>query len=174
MSVRMGLVSRAQAPNQHLAELPEARDVLLPELLAGSAGAPVEWARRFHQFFFDVAELCVEGRGLLVLEDVVIGWPSPVLREIQLWGATIEPDDLIRMSRTDIARQFGLGPDVKAGMCTEGLMFVGAVHSSPRVDDADLRKCVTARLLVNTTELLARLAPYVRIGGGVVRAYRHA
>jgi hypothetical protein len=53
-------------------------------------------------------------------------------------------------------------------------VFVGAVDASPCVGDADLRRSITARLLINTSELLARLAPYVRIGGGVVSAYCHA
>lgn len=118
MPARAALMSRAHEPDRRLAELPHAREVLLPELLAGCAGAPLEWARRFHRFFFDVAELAIEARGLIVLQDVVIGRPSPVLREIQLWGATLDADDLLRMSPSDIALQVGIAPEVQALICT--------------------------------------------------------
>ena len=170
MPARAALMSRAHEPDRRLAELPHAREVLLPELLAGCAGAPLEWARRFHRFFFDVAELAIEARGLIVLQDVVIGRPSPVLREIQLWGATLDADDLLRMSPSDIALQVGIAPEVQALICTEALLFVGAVEAAPCID-ADLRRSVTGKLLITTTVMLARLAPYVRIGEGVVRAY---
>ena len=152
--------------------MPEARSVFLPELLAGSAGAPLEWARSFHRFFFDVAALAIEARGLLVLQDVVIGRPTPVLREIQLWGATIDADDLLRMSSSDIARRVGIAPEVQAATCTEGVLFIRAVESAPCIDDVDLRHSITASLVISTTVMLARLAPYVRIGEGVVWAYR--
>jgi hypothetical protein len=172
MPARAALTSRARQPVSQLAELPQARNLVPPELLAGSAGAPLEWARRFHRFFFDVADLAIEGQGLLVLQDVVIGRPSPVLREIQLWGATIDADDLLRMSSSDIALQVGICSDVQALICTEALLFVGAVEAAPRIDDVDLRRSVAASLVVSTTDILARLAPYVRIGEGVVWAYR--
>ena len=172
MPARATLMSRAYEPDRKLAELPQAREILLPELLAGCAGAPLEWARRFHRFYFDVAELAIEARGLIVLPDVVIGRPSPVLREIQLWGATIDADDLLRMSPSDIALHVGISSDVQAVICTEALLFVGAVEVAPRIDDVDLRRSVTASLVISAADMLARLAPYVRIGEGVVWAYR--
>ena len=107
-----------------------------------------------------------------MLQDVVIGRPGPVLREIQLWGATIDADDPLRMSRSDIALQVGISSDVQAVICTEGVLFIRAVESAPCIDDVDLRRSVTGKLLITTTVMLARLAPYVRIGEGVVRAYR--
>ena len=172
MPVRAAMTSRAHRSDPKLAELPQAREVLPPELLAGSAGAPLEWARGFHRFFFGVAELAIEGRGLLVLQDVVIGRPTPLLREIELWGATLDEEDLLRVSASDIAREFGVGGDMKAPICMEGPLFVRALESAPHIDDVDLRRAITARLLISTTVMLARVAPYVRIGEGVVRAYR--
>ena len=107
-----------------------------------------------------------------MLQDVVIGRPGPVLREIQLWGATLDPDDVLGMSPADIALQIGIAPDVQAVMCTEGVLFIRAVESAPCIDDVDLRRSITASLVISTTVMLARLAPYVRIGEGVVWAYR--
>ena len=149
MSARNALVSRAHQQIGQLAGLPQARNVLLPELLAGSAGAPLEWARRFHRFFFDVADLAIQARGLLVLQDVAIGRPSPVLREIELWGATIDADDMVRMSPSDIARQVGIAPEVQAATSTEGVLF----HSCGRVGSVHRRRRSAAfhhRLVIST------------------------
>lgn len=79
MSARTALISHAPRQEQPSAELPQAQDVLRPELLAGSSGTPIEWARRFHQSFFDTAHDAIEAGCLLVLPDVVIGHANPLL-----------------------------------------------------------------------------------------------
>lgn len=76
MSARTALISHAPRQEQPSAELPQAQDVLRPELLAGSSGTPR--ARRFHQSFFDTAHDAIEAGCLLVLPDVVIGHAGPL------------------------------------------------------------------------------------------------
>ena len=172
MSRRPPLSTRALEQSRTAKSRPEARDVVLPELLAGLAGAPLEYARSFHQFFFDRAELAMADDGLLVLQHVVIGRPSPRLREIQLWGAECDPIETLRLSTDEIADECGLDADVEDTICTMRLLFVGAVHSLPCLGDAELEDRTVARLLLSTTSTLASVAPYVRIGGGVVLAYQ--
>jgi hypothetical protein len=126
MSARTALISHA---HEHVGTLPQARDVLRPELLAGSSGTPIEWARLFHRSFFDTAHDAIEAGCLLVLPDVVIGHASPLLREIQLWAAAYEPEDLSRLSPTDVARQVGSVPGGHGTICTAEAAFVPAFES---------------------------------------------
>jgi hypothetical protein len=170
MSARTALISHAQG--RTLADLPQAREILRPELLAGSSGTPLEWARLFHRSFFDAADTAIEARCLLVLPDVVIGHAGPLLREVQLWAATYEPEALIRLSSTDIARQFGSVPGVHTTICTAEALFLPVFESCPYLDDIDLRCSMSASLCMSTTVMLASLAPYVRVRSAVVRAYR--
>jgi len=172
MSRREPLFTRAPRRSRIPDNLREARDVVLPELVGGLAGAPLPFARRFHQFFFEHAELAVARNGLLVLQDVVIGRLGPLLREIQLWGSAVDPTEMLRMSTEEIAHEFGLDLDTREGICTESLMFVGALRSSPCMGDEGLERRTIARLLISTTRTLAGVAPYVRVGHGVVWAYR--
>lgn len=168
MSTRAAL-SRARERERVLAGLPQARDVLRPEVLAGSSGTPLEWARRFHQSFFDVTDNALDDRCLLVLPDVVIGRAGPLLREVQLWAATHESEDLIRRSPADVARQFSSAPGMTPGICTAAALFLPSFESSPYLDDVDLRCSMSASLCLSTTVMLAGVAPYVRVGDAVVR-----
>ena len=138
MSARAALISHAPRRAQPSAELPQAQDVLRPELLAGSSGTPIEWARLFHQSFFDTAHDAIEAGCLLVLPDVVIGREGPLLREVQLWAAAYEPNDLTRLSSTDVARQFASVSRRHGTICTAEAAFGPAFESCPYLDDVDL------------------------------------
>ena len=133
--------------------------------------APIELAHRFHRFFFDAADLAIRDRGVLALRDVVIGRPSPLLREIQLLASTLDPYRLLRLSAFDVARQFGLSQDER--ICTTATLFDGALDESPCIGDAYLERLMVARLLLSATATLACVAPYVQIGGVAV-VYRLA
>ena len=172
MPSRAPLLTRVLEPNRKPDALPEARGVVLPELIGGLAGAPLELARWFHRFFFDQAELVTKGRGLLVLQDVVVGRPSPLMREIQVWGSTLDASDLLRMSKDEIGHEFGLDPNQRTALCTEATLYVGARRSWPFMGDTDLERRSMVGLLISTTSTLASVAPYVRIRDGVVWAYR--
>jgi hypothetical protein len=174
MSARAGLISRARDAERKLTELPEARGVLPPELLAGSAGTPLEWARRFHHLFFDVVESAIDDRGVLVLPHVVVGRPSPLLREIQLWGGTCEAEDLSRMSAVEVGEQFSAASALAASISTGRELLSLMLEWSPDIGDADLQRLMTVSLMLNMSWTLAWLAPYARIGEGVVKAYRPA
>ena len=165
------LLPRVLEQNRKLDALPEARGVVLPELIGGLAGAPLELARWFHRFF-DQAELVTKGRGLLVLQHVVVGRPSPLMRELQVWGSTLDASDLLRMSKDEIGHEFGLDPNQRTALCTEATLYVGARRSSPFMGDTDLERRSMVGLLISTTSTLASVAPYVRIGDGAVWAYR--
>ena len=96
----------------------------------------------------------------------------PTLREVQLWAAACEPSDLTRLSSTDVARQFASVPGRHGTICTAEAAFVPAFESCPYLDDVDLGSSMAASLCISTTLMLARLAPYVRVGDAVIRAYR--
>ena len=172
MSRRAPVLAHALEQHSNPDWLPAARDVVLPELIGGLSGAPLAIARWFHHFLFEYAELAVAGDGWIVLQDVVIGRPSPLLREIQLWGSTVDRLEMLRMTPDDIADVFGLDPVEQRAVCTERLLWAGAFHWMPCMGDDDLERRIIANLLVSATSTLATVAPYVRIGDGVVWAYR--
>jgi hypothetical protein len=126
----------------------------------------------FHRSFFDTAHDAIEAGCLLVLPDVVIGHASPLLREVQLWAGTYEPEELTRLSSTDVTRQFASVPGRHGTICTAAAAFVPAFESCPYLDDFELRCKMVASLCITTTVMLASLAPHVRVGDAVVRAYR--
>ena len=72
----------------------------------------------------------MKGECCLVLQDVVIGRPSPLLRELQVWGSKVDPVELVRVSSDELAGQLGLDPDERQLICTEGLSG-RAFHSAP-------------------------------------------
>ena len=145
---------------------------MLPELVAGLAGSPLDYARWFHHFFFDHAASAVAGQACLVLQDVVIGRPTPLLREIQLWGSAFDSTEIIRMSPDDIAQEFGIDPHGPHAIGTEAALFVEAYRSSSCLGDPELERRTIVRLLISTTSTLGSVAPYVRIGDGVIWSYR--
>ena len=172
MSRRPSVLPRGSEQERSTRALPQARDVVLPELVGGLAGAPLQYARSFHQFFFDHAERTVADRGLLVLQHIVIGHACPLLREVQLWGSAVDPVEMIGLTSDEIADEFGLDAEIENTICTERPLFVGAVDAAPCLGDAELERDTIARLLISTTASLATVAPYVRIGDGVVWPYR--
>ena len=172
MSSRTALTARAREHESTCRAMPHAREVLRPELLAGVSGVPLEWARRFHRRFFDEVDDSITKRCLLVLPDVVIARPDPLLQAVRRWGAAREPWDLTRLSTTDVARELTSVPGIERRIRTARDVFVPAFNSCPHLDDIELRCSMSAALCMGTTQLLRSLAPYVRVGDGLVVAYR--
>jgi hypothetical protein len=172
MSARSDWVVRALEPTGRFAELPQARDIISVELLAGSSGVPLEWARRFHRDYFDFVEIAVELRNLVALDGVVISRPNPCALEFQRWAHTWGEQDRLDMSPVDIARHFTDDPAFAATIVTADDLRELLLDEAPFIDDGDLRRLMTTALLVDTSVMLARLAPHVRVGNGMVLAYR--
>jgi len=94
------------------------------------------------------------------------------MRELQVWGSTLDASDLLRMSKDEIAREFGLDPNQRTALCTEAMLYAGACRSSPLMGDTELERRSMVGLLISTTATLASVVPYVRVGHGAVWAYR--
>jgi hypothetical protein len=171
MSRRTSSLTRAPAQQWEPDSLPDARNVILPELIGGLSGAPLKFARWFHRFIFEQAESAVKDECCLVLQHVVIGQPGPRLREIQLWGSEVDPVELARVSSEQLAAEFGLGSDQGELICTRTLAS-GGFQSAPSLGDRELEVRTLVRLMISTTSTLACIAPYVRVGDGVVWPYR--
>ena len=172
MSKRTAPAALAQEQEPRCLALPQARDVLRPELLAGASGAPLEWARRFHQSFFDEVHNAITDRCVLVLPDVVIGRPDPFVREIQRWGGAVEPWNLTRLTSAHVARELTRVPGIERTIRTAHDVFLPAFEASPHLGDVELRRSMSAAMCMTTSHMLDRVAPYVRVDDASVVAYR--
>jgi hypothetical protein len=60
----------------------EARELIRPELVLAGSGLSVDVARSFHAEWFDAIARDVGRHGIIIFEYVVIGEPSPLMREV--------------------------------------------------------------------------------------------
>lgn len=168
-----------------LAARSPAHVVITPELLAATARTPLDLARRFHRTWFSALMLATDDELVLVLDDVAIGTPDPLvlevahmlrtLREAELdgnldgdlhdeMGAWVEPGHdppTVPERVVDVMQQYQEAHRLLSGTHLDRL--VQRILCPAAAELLDL-----VHLCVQAERLLADVADFVRLGDGMI------